>query len=94
MKALRMPRDLDDQMYVLFWTTDELLPGLSIFVLGVLINQKLACLLVALLLTKVFRRLKEGNPDGFLLHLGYWYGVVAERRAYSMPNAFIREFVP
>lgn len=94
MKALRMPRDLDDQMYVLFWTTDELLPGLAIFVLGVLINQKLVCLLIALAITKLFRRLKEGNPDGFLLHLGYWYGVIAERRAYSMPNAFIREFVP
>jgi conjugal transfer pilus assembly protein TraL len=93
-KALRMPRDLDDQMYVLFWTTDELLPGLSIFVLGVLINQKLICLVAALLMTKAFRRLKEGNPDGFLLHLGYWYGVIADRRAYTMPNAFIREFVP
>jgi conjugal transfer pilus assembly protein TraL len=89
-----MPRDLDDQMYVLFWTTDELLPGMAIFVVGVLIDQKLVCLLVALAMTKLFRRLKEGNPDGFLLHMGYWYGIIADRRAYTMPNAFIREFVP
>jgi conjugal transfer pilus assembly protein TraL len=88
-----MPRDLDDQMYVLFWSADELLPGASIFVLGVLINQKLVCLAIAILLTKLFRRLKEGNPDGFLLHLGYWYGVISEKRAFTMPNAFIREFI-
>jgi TraL protein len=38
--------------------------------------------------------MKEGNPDGFLLHLGYWYGLISGRAAYSMPNSFIREFVP
>ena len=93
MKPLRMPRSLDEQMYVLFWTADEILPGLAIFILGVLINEKLLCLLLALIVTKLFRKLKEGNPDGFLLHLGYWYGLIGNR-AYSMPNAFIREFVP
>lgn len=94
MKALRMPRNLDDQMYVLFWSADELLPGLFIFIVGVLINQKLVCLVIAAVITKLFRRMKEGNPDGFLLHCGYWYGLIASGRGYSMPNAFIREFIP
>lgn len=93
MKALRMPRSVDDQMYVLFWTADELLPGLFIFIVGVLIEAKLVCLLLAILVTKLFRRMKEGTPDGFLLHMGYWYGLISAR-AYSLPNAFIREFVP
>lgn len=94
MKPLRMPRSLDDQMYVLFWTADEMLPGLFIFIVGVLIAQKLVCLILAIVVTKLFRRMKEGNPDGFLLHIGYWYGLISGRPAYSMPNAFIREFVP
>jgi conjugal transfer pilus assembly protein TraL len=93
MKPLRMPRSVDDQMYVLFWTADELLPGLFIFIVGVLVAQKLTCLLLAIVVTKLFRRLKEGTPDGFLLHVGYWYGLISPR-AYSMPNSFIREFVP
>ena len=93
MKPLRMPRTLDEQMYVLFWSADELLPGLAIFIVGILINQKLLCLVLALAITKLMRRLKEGNPDGFLLHLGYWHGV-SGRGLYTMPNAFIREFVP
>jgi conjugal transfer pilus assembly protein TraL len=94
MKALRMPRNLDDQLYVLFWSADELVPGMTIFVLGVLINQKLICLVLALVITRLFRRMKEGNPDGFLLHIGYWFGLINQRRAYSMPNALVREFVP
>lgn len=89
-----MPRSLDEQMYVLFWSADELLPGLFIFIIGVLINQKLVCLLAALVVTKLFRKMKEGNPDGFLLHVGYWYGLISNPRAYSMPNAFVREFIP
>jgi len=94
MKPLRMPRSLDDQMYVLFWTADEMLPGLFIFIVGVLIAQKLICLVLAIVIIKMFRRMKEGHPDGFLLHVGYWYGLVSGRIAYSMPNSFIREFVP
>lgn len=93
MKALKMPRSLDEQMYVLFWTTDELLPGLFIFIIGVLVAQKLLCLVLAIAVTKVFRRIKEGNPDGFLLHIGYWYGLIGSRQCYSMPNSFIREFI-
>lgn len=94
MKPLRMPRSLDDQMYILFWSVDEALPGLFIFIIGVLVAQKLVCLILAIVVTKLFRRMKEGNPDGFLLHIGYWYGLISGRRAYSMPNAFIREFIP
>jgi conjugal transfer pilus assembly protein TraL len=94
MKPLKMPRTLDEQMYVLFWTADELLPGLFIFIVGVLIAQKLICLVIALVITKLFRKMKEGNPDGFLLHAGYWYGLISGGRTFSMPNSFIREFVP
>ncbi len=93
MKPLRMPRNLDDELVILFWSADELVPAAVIFIVGVLIAQKLICLAVALIITRLFRRLKEGRPDGFLLHLGYWYGVIGGGRGYSMPNAFIGEFV-
>jgi conjugal transfer pilus assembly protein TraL len=94
MKPLRMPRELDDQMYILFWAADELLPGLAIFIVGVLIAQQALCLVAAFIVTKLFRRLKEGNPDGYLLHGAYWCGLIGSGRSYSMPNPFIREFIP
>lgn len=94
MKAVRMPQTLDDQFYILMWPADELLPAMFVFVLGVLLNQKLVCLALAVVITKLFRRMKEGNPDGFLLHLGYWYGLIGGGKAYTLPNPYIREFVP
>jgi conjugal transfer pilus assembly protein TraL len=93
-KPIRMPRDLDDQMYILFWSADELLPGLAVFIVGVLVNQKSVCLLISIVATKLFRKLKEGSQDGYLIHVAYWWGLIGAGRSYSMPNPFIREFVP
>lgn len=93
MKPLFMPRNLDDQFMVFFWSADELLPGFAVFIAGVLMNQKLICLAIAVVVTKLFRKLKEGNPDGFLLHALYWIGLVGSRRATTLPNPFIREYL-
>ena len=94
MKPIRMPRDLDDQMYILFWSADELLPGLAVFIVGVLVNQKLVCLLISIIATKLFRKLKEGSQDGYLIHVAYWLGLIGSGKSHTMPNPFIREFVP
>lgn len=93
MKSLKMPRNLDDQIMVLFWSADELLPGFAIFIVGVLINQKLICFLFAWAITKIFRKMKEGRPDGFLLHFIYWWGIMGAK-SRTFPNPFIREYLP
>ncbi|MGI9295061.1 MAG: type IV conjugative transfer system protein TraL [Pseudomonadales bacterium] len=93
MQQLYMPRNLDDQFMVFFWSADELLPGFAVFVVGVLINQKLICLLIALLVTKFFRKMKEGHPDGFLLHALYWIGLIGDKQARTLPNPFKREYI-
>ncbi len=94
MKALVMPRNLDDQLMILFWSADELLPGFSIFIVGVLVDQKLICLVIAIFVTKLFRKMKEGNQDGFLLHLAYWSGIFSMNKSRTFPNSFIREYLP
>ena len=92
MKAIEMPRNLDDPFIVLFWSADELLPGFLMIIVGVLIDQKLLAILAAVALTKVFRKMKEGHPDGFLLHLIYWFGVI-NLKARTLPNPYIREYL-
>jgi conjugal transfer pilus assembly protein TraL len=94
MKPLYMPRNLDDQFMVFFWSADELLPGFAVFIVGVLIDQKLICLAIALIVTKVFRKMKEGNPDGFLLHWLYWVGIIGDKKSRTLPNPFCREYIP
>lgn len=93
MKPLLMPQHLDDPLMVLFWSADELLPGFAIFLVGVLIEQKIVCLAIAIAVTRLFRRLKEGNPDGFLLHLAYWSGLTSSRGVRTLPNALVRQYI-
>lgn len=88
-----MPRNLDDPFIVFFWSADELLPGLVIFIVGVLIDEKLIALVLALVAVKAFRKMKEGHPDGFLLHLAYWTGL-GNTKARTLPNPYIREYLP
>lgn len=93
MQPLFMPRHLDDQMTVLMWPADEMLPVFACLIVGVLINQKLICLGIGLVAMRFFRKMKEGNPDGYLLHALYWTGLIAGK-ARTLPNPYIREFLP
>ncbi|MGI9304177.1 MAG: type IV conjugative transfer system protein TraL [Gammaproteobacteria bacterium] len=92
MNAILMPRYLNEQMMVLLWSADELVPGFAVFIVGVLIEQKLIALILALVVVRALRKVKEGRPDGFLLHLLYWLGLLSTK-SRSMPNPFIREYL-
>lgn len=92
MQPLFMPRNLDDQMTILLWPADELLPVFACLVVGVLISQKAVCLGIGLVVMKMFRKLKEGRQDGYLLHLLYWRGMIAGK-ARTMPNPYIRDYL-
>ena len=93
MQPLFMPRHLDDQMTILMWPADEMLPVFACLIVGVLIDQKLICLGIGLVAMRFFRKMKEGNPDGYLLHALYWTGLVTGK-ARTLPNPYIREFLP
>lgn len=92
MKPLPMPRHLDDPMMVLMWSADELMPAVTLLLVGVGIDQKLICLVLAVVATKAFRKIKEGRPDGFMFHWCYWVGVL-NGKGKTMPNPHIREYL-
>ncbi|MCY3731834.1 MAG: type IV conjugative transfer system protein TraL [Rhodospirillaceae bacterium] len=92
MQPLFMPRHLDDQMTILVWPADEMLPVFAWLIVGVLINQKLICLGIGILAMRFFRKMKEGHPDGYLLHALYWTGLVTGK-VRTLPNPYIREFL-
>ena len=92
MQALYMPRHLDEPMTVLMWPADEVIPVIAALSVGVLIEQKLICVIIGMVAMRFFRKMKEGNPDGYLLHALYWSGLI-KGKARTMPNPFIREFL-
>lgn len=92
MRPLFMPRHLDEPMTVFLWPADEIIPVLACLAVGILINQKLICLIIGIIAMKFFRKMKEGNPDGYMLHALYWSGLMTGK-ARTMPNPFIREYL-
>jgi conjugal transfer pilus assembly protein TraL len=43
--------------------------------------------------TKLYRRFRDGRPDGFILHAIYWVGLLPTK-AKTIPNPFIRSYLP
>ncbi|TOF20049.1 conjugal transfer protein TraL, partial [Vibrio parahaemolyticus] len=49
--------------------------------------------LLGLVTTKLYRRFRDGRPDGFILHAIYWAGLLPTK-AKTIPNPFIRSYLP
>lgn len=93
-QPIRIPRTAGEPPHFLLWTVDDVGPvGIGLFA-GVMSGQTIVCLLLGLVGAYIYRRFRDGNPDGFLLHFLYWIGLPVTKTARSMPNPYIREFLP
>ena len=84
MSAVEIPAAIDDPPLILLWPADEMMPVLIGLVFGVVSGNAFLFTAGGLLLTRVYRRFRNGHPDGYFLHLLYWYGVMPAR-AFSVP---------
>ena len=89
----QIPRTLDQPVTLLLWSADELVPFCTVVLIGMLLGQFLTALLLALGLTRAYRRFRDIHPDGYAFHLAYWYGLLPIHSRY-FPNPFIRTFYP
>ena len=93
MEPIQLPRHIDDPVTLLIWSADEFVPFMLILLLGVLMGQLLIALVVAIPSLKAYRTLRDNRPDGFALHALYWFGLLPTR-ARTLPNPYIRRFLP
>lgn len=93
MEPVEIPRFVDDPPHVLLWSADELAPVAIGLVAGILTGNAFVLTALGVVATKLYRRFRDNHPDGFLLHALYWYGLWPNH-ARSMPNSFIRRFLP
>ncbi|MCK9172182.1 MAG: type IV conjugative transfer system protein TraL [Desulfuromonas thiophila] len=93
MDPLRLPTYVDEPHQFLLWSADEIIPLLTLFVLGVMFEQICIFTFVGFLLTSFYKKYKNSRPDGFLLHGLYWAGLLPAR-ARCFVNPFIRRFFP
>jgi len=93
MKPVKIPRRIDEPFHLLLWSADELLPMLIGLVIGIVLGKALPCFLIGLLITNLYRRFRDNHPDGYLLHLIYWSGIIITK-SRSFKNPFIRRYLP
>lgn len=91
--TIQIPNHVDDPAQALLWEVDEVGPIGVGAVAGVLLDAVGWCLLAGLALVYVYRRIKDGNPDGAALHFIYWSGFWPAK-AKSFLNPFARRLTP
>lgn len=93
MEPIELPRGLDDAHQILLASTDEMVPFFGMLIAGVLLEQLLTCLLLSVVIIKLFRRFRDNWPDGYLYHRLYWFGLMP-LKGYGVLNPYRRLFLP
>jgi conjugal transfer pilus assembly protein TraL len=85
---------LDDPQQLLFWEFDEFILLAIMFGIGIIVNYLGVLLVLGLIGIKYYRKIKDRQANGFLLHLIYWYTGMGstETPPTSRPLSFIRRF--
>lgn len=93
MEPVKIPRRIDEPLHLLLWSVDEVAPMMIGLVMGIVIGKATICFLVGLAFTNLYRRFKDNNPDGYMLHMLYWGGYISTK-AQSMKNPYARRYFP
>lgn len=93
MEPVKIPRTINDPPNVLLWTTDELAPIMIGLIAGIFSGNLLIGLVLGGVVTSLYKRFRDGRPDGYLLHLLYWIGVLPAK-ARTVKNPFAKQFLP
>jgi conjugal transfer pilus assembly protein TraL len=89
-----IPNYLDDQQQILFWEFDEVILLSIMFSIGIIVNQLSILIIIGLVGIKFFRKVKDRQANGFLLHALYWYAGIGstDKGITSKPLPFIRRY--
>ena len=93
MKPIRIPRRIDEPPHLLLWSADELAPMLLGLTIGMMIGKAFICFFVGFVISHFYKRFKDNYPDGYLLHLLYWGGLLMKKTP-SLKNPYIKRFLP
>jgi len=98
MEPVKIPRLVDEPPSVLVWTLDELAPIMLGLVFGIFTGNVTILLGLGLVVTSLYKRFRDGRPDGYLNHLLYWIGIELRwpfgRQAQTIVNPFSNHFRP
>ena len=71
MEPVAIPQTIDDPIHIPLWSADEMLPFMVCMLTGMLIDQFIPALAIAVIAVKFYSRFRDNRPDGFTLHAIY-----------------------
>lgn len=93
MQRIELPRHLDDPQRLFLWQADEVIPFTAVLGVGMFTRTLGISLVVAIALLMLLRRYRDARPDGYLLHMLYWYGIWPVK-GHTFINPFQRRVLP
>jgi len=93
MEPVNIPTEIDSPQLVLLWSLDEFVPFMIFMVAGNFLNHFFMGLGAGWVVSHLYRRYKNTRPDGYLLHLLYWFGL-AKLSGLTVVDPYRREYLP
>lgn len=90
----KIPTHLDDPPQLFFWEFDDFIILSVMFSIGILADHLGMLLIGGLLLVRLFQKHKDGQANGYLLHVLYWNTGTngLDKFPTSIPLSFIKQF--
>lgn len=92
MEPKRIPNTIDEPPIFMFWSADEFVPLTAVLSMGFMSGWLTTSALVAWVVLKLYRKLRDGNPPGYAMHAAWWFGVGGPKSSRTIHNPYIREF--
>lgn len=93
MQRIPFPRYLDAPHQIILWSVDEIGVFFACTSVGIVQDHMFPGMAVGAAMMYVYRRYRDRHPNGFLRHLGYWYGLVPVKGRAPL-NPFQRKVLP
>lgn len=93
METKKFSRHNDMPQRFLFWQIDQVVPLSTMIVMGALSGNLILYGAIGLGVAWALGRWRDSNPDGYMLHMLYWYGIIPIRARVAI-NPFLRKIYP
>lgn len=89
----KIPTHIDDPDVFLVWSSDEFVPAIALIGVGIMTNQLSLMFLVTFLAVKLYRRHRDGHPNGYILHWLYSIGIFGSETR-TIRNPYCKDYQP
>lgn len=90
MKAIRIPKFVDDPAQIMIFEIDEVIVMTMLFGLGIILEKLFVMMIIMVVVWQVFKRVKMSSHRGLLQHTAFWYGF--DNFKWRFGNSFNRYF--